>query len=295
MLRSRYDMSGHWFKGNTHIHSTASDGSLSFAELGALYASGGYDFLFRTDHWVTSAVAADTERAPLLWLDGVELDGCDDTGANFHVVCLGSHTPLTREMGFLAALESARAQGCLCILAHPHWCGNSLADALRWEFDGVEVYNHVCRWLNGKSNGTVHWEAMLLARPGTLAFAVDDAHLRPEHFGWNGGWVVVNAPACTREALLPALRAGNFYASCGPAFHDITLNGAQVTVRTSPVKYIRLVGDRWCGIPQGATGDSLLTEATITLPDAWPYAYLELEDAAGNRAWSNTLRVEHLS
>lgn len=291
MRRSRYETSGHWYKGNTHIHSTASDGGMTAAEIAALYAGAGYDFLFRTDHWVSSDVAGESSDAPLCWLDGIELDGRDDTGAYYHVVCLGVHTPLTREMGFMAALASARDQGGLRILAHPHWSGNTLEDAVRWDFDGVEVYNHVCRWLNGKSNGMVYWEAMLRRQPGTLAFAADDAHLRPEHPGWNGGWIVVNAPTCSRDALLDAIRAGNYYASCGPAFQAITMHGSQVTAHTSPVKYMRLVGSDMCGERVGTFGDALLTEATFTIPDDWPYAYLELEDAGGNRAWTNTLLI----
>ena len=72
--RFRYDFSAKRLKGNTHLHSTASDGGKTFAELAALYASAGYDFLFRTDHWVFSDVSKDSERYPLLWLDGIELD-----------------------------------------------------------------------------------------------------------------------------------------------------------------------------------------------------------------------------
>ncbi len=187
MRQFRYSTSDRWFKGNTHIHSSASDGGKTFAELADLYASAGYDFLFRTDHWVASDATADTTSFPLLWIDGIELDGCDRTGAYFHVVCLGKVQDICCDNGFEAALMSARAQGAMTILAHPHWTGNSLDDCLRWEFDGVEVYNHVCHWLNGKSGGMVHWDAALMRNPNTLALAADDAHLSPEHPGWNGG------------------------------------------------------------------------------------------------------------
>ncbi|MHB9022909.1 MAG: PHP domain-containing protein [Armatimonadota bacterium] len=293
MRRFRYDTSGQWFKGNTHIHSTASDGKLTFTEIAELYVSAGFDFLFRTDHWVASSVAQDRQDYPLLWLDGIELDGIDD-GAYYHVVCLGAVSPLAREMGLQAAMEAARAQGCLLILAHPHWCGNTLEETQRWPFHGVEVYNHVCHWLNGKSGGIIHWDAMLRQQAGTLAFASDDAHLHGQEPWWNGGWIMVNAPACTREALLAAIRAGNFYATCGPTFSSITEHGAQVSVRTSPVKHIRLVGPRYNGMPRSAAEGEFLTEMTFDLPAEWDYAYLEIEDAAGKRAWSNALMLPDL-
>jgi hypothetical protein len=285
----RYDTSGQWYKGNVHVHSTASDGGKTLAELAEMYASAGYDFLCRTDHWVASDAAADGQDYPLLWLDGIELDGLDDAGSSYHAVCLGRFEGITREMGFGAALAAARAQGGLLILAHPHWCGNSLQDALRHGFDGVEIYTHVCRWLNGKGDGGVYWTAMLDRSPDTLAFAVDDAHLKPEHPGWNGGWIAVNAPARTRGDIDAAIRAGNFYSTCAPEFHSIELDGDTVKITTSPVAFVRLVGPDWLGQRIGSFDGELIAEAAFEIPPDWPWAYLELEDAHGRRAWTNPL------
>lgn len=287
--RFRYTMEGHWYKGNTHLHSTVSDGGRTFSELGYMYASAGYSFLFRTDHWVSSAAAMDDENFPLLWLDGVELDGHDNSGNYYHVVCLGTFTGITREMGFGAALEAARDQGGLLILAHPQWTGNTFDDALRWNFDGVEVYNHVCHWLNGKGDGRAYWNTLLAQRPQTLGLACDDAHICSEHPGWNGGWIVVNAPELSRAAITAAIRAGNFYSSTGPDFHAITCDANAATVETSPVQFARLVGPAYRGARLGGFAGRLFTEATFEIPPDWAYAYLEIEDAQGRRAWTNHL------
>jgi hypothetical protein len=170
MRQFRYPSSASWLKGNTHIHSTASDGGLDFPALAALYADAGYDFLFRTDHWVLSDTAGDTGAYPLLWLDGVELHGTDQTGAMYHVAVLGRVIGLRQEEGLLPAMAAARKQGALLILAHPHWCANTLDDARRHHFDGVEVYNHVCRWLNGKGDGGVYWTTLLERNNGVLGW-----------------------------------------------------------------------------------------------------------------------------
>ncbi len=289
MKKFRYDISGQWFKGNAHIHSVASDGGQTFEALAERYAAAGYAFLFRTDHWVTSDVAADQTTAPLLWLDGVELDGRDQTGAWYHVVCLGKVSGVTREQGFLAGLDAARAQDAVMIVAHPHWCGNTLDDCLRRPFHGVEIYNHVCRWLNGKSNGLVHWDAMLRKNPGTLAFAVDDAHLRPEHPGWNGGWIVVNAAACTDRNIMAAIRAGNFYSSCGPEIHSLCWDGQALHCTTSPIQFARLVGPASSGVRCGSFDGETFNDMTLAVPADWDYAYLEIEDQAGRCAWTNNL------
>lgn len=285
----RYETTGHWLKGNTHIHSTASDGGKTFDELAVMYAGAGYEFLYRTDHWVASDVARDGTAYPLLWLDGIELDGFDDCGSEYHVACLGTFTDLTPEMGFCRALEAICSQDGLMIMAHPHWMGNSIVDAVRWGFHGVEAYNHVCRFLNGKGDGSVYWHALLARGSNVLGFAVDDAHLRPDHPTWNGGWIVVNVAERTRGAIDSAVRGGNFYSSCGPSFTSIDCDDSRVVARCSPVRYARLVGPAYAGKRMGTPCGPLLTDLHFEIPNDWSYAILEIEDNTGRRAWTNSL------
>lgn len=289
MLRFRYDTSGKWFKGNTHLHTKASDGGKTSSEAAELYATANYDFLCRADHWVASDVAKEGEAAPVLWIDGIELNGPDHSGAQYHIVCLGRFEGLSAGDGLIGTLEKVRAQGGLTILAHPHWMHNSIDDALRHGFEGVEVYNHVCHWLNGKGDGVFHWDAMLTESVNTLGFAVDDAHLRDEHPGWNGGWIVVNAPACDTEMILAAVRAGNFYSSRGPEFHRIELFGNQLTLHTSPVRFVRLIGPGWMGQRLGSFDGDMRTETVFDLPKDWQYYRVEIEDECGKVAWTNSL------
>lgn len=290
-VQTRYMTDGNWYKGNTHIHSVASDGGWTFAQLSTAYAAAGYDFLFRTDHWVASDAASDLDGAPLLWLNGIELDGNDDHGSYYHVVCLGTFTGITREMGLTAALKAVRKQGGITILAHPYWTDNSFEEALRWDFDAVEVYNHVCQWLNGKGYAGPYWQAMLGPRPGTLAIAADDAHTKPQHPGWNGGWVMVQAPDLTAGAIMASLRAGSYYSTTGPTFSHIHHEGSYVSIEVSPVQFIRLVGPGPRGQRLGSFDATQLTEATFEIPDDWPYAYIEIEDHRGRQAWTNPLQL----
>ena len=287
----RYNTTGHWFKGNTHIHSVASDGGMSIPDIAELYATAQFDFIFCTDHWVSSDVNTTCKNASLLLLDGIELDGHDNTGGYFHVVCLGKTRGITEEDGLESAMQKAREQGAILVLAHPHWCGNSLEDADRWGFDGVEVYNHVCHWLNGKGDGAVYWDAMLEKNPDTLGFSVDDAHLKPEHPGWNGGWILVNAPELSTEAILAAIKHGNFYSSCGPELKSMTYDKTSLHIECTPVRFIRLVGPAHNGWRVGSFDGQLLTHASVEIPADWDHAYIEIEDKEGKRAWSNTLFV----
>lgn len=288
----RYDTTGRWFKGNTHIHSTNSDGGMNPADIAELYAGAGYNFLFATDHMVASAYGDGGGPGPLLWVDGIEVHGEDETGTFYHVVCLGPVTGVNAETPLPEALATAREQGALTILAHPMWCGNSDDDARRHDFNGVEIYNHVCHWLNGKSGGLAHWHAMLATAADTLGFAVDDAHLRSEHPGWNGAWICVNAPECSGTAILTAIRQGNFYSSQGPEFRSIERDGDTVRVTTSPIQFARLVGPMYYGDRRGGFPPAEpLAGAEFEIPADWAWMYLEIEDAAGHRAWTNPLFV----
>jgi hypothetical protein len=286
----RYQADTCWFKGNAHIHSTASDGGKTVDELAQMYAAQGYHFIFLTDHWVASHV--DGAAAPLLLLDGIELNGDDEAGVPYHVVALGSFQGITRELGFAAAMRAVREQEGLLILAHPQWMGNSFDDALRHRFDGVEIYNHVCHWLNGKGSGHAYWNAMLARAPITLGLAVDDAHIVPAHPGWNGAWIVVQAPVCEPKPIVAAIRAGRFYSSCGPTFEAIEHEGREVHVRTSPVQFIRLAGPAHRGKRVGSFDGATTETATFEVPEDWIYAYLEIEDTRGRRAWTNALFVD---
>lgn len=295
MFRYR-DLGATWFKGNTHIHTSASDGGKTSTEIAHLYHAAGYDFLFQTDHWVGSESGNEESDYPLLWLDGVEIDGHDRNGTYYHIVCLGLPGEVANALAqqrddFRAAVETAQGYGALIILAHPYWTGHSSGDVLQWQFDGVEVYNHLCQWLNGKGYAGPYWSWSLEHCPNTFALAVDDAHLTPNHPPWNGGWIMVNAPLCTREHILDAIRRGLFYSTQGPEFYSIEQDNTAIIVRTSPVRYLRLVGPASYGARLWRPEDETFCEGYIEIPPQWPYVYLEIEDEQGRRAWTNTLFV----
>ena len=103
---------------------------------------------------------------------------------------------------------------------------------------------------------------------------------------------MAQAPACEREPIVDAIRAGRFYSSCGPAFHAIEGDGREVHVRTSPVQFIRLVGPAHLGKRVGSFDGATVEATTFEVPGDWSYAYLEIEDAQGHRAWTNALFID---
>ncbi|MFO7959175.1 MAG: hypothetical protein R6X33_18980 [Candidatus Brocadiia bacterium] len=282
-------MEGPWFKGNLHLHSTRSDGGKDYRTVARLYAERGYDFIFITDHHIAADIES-LHSLPLLALNGAEVSGRDRNGASYHVLALGCDAPLPETDSFDDLLLELKDRDALLALAHPHWMGNSVGDALRHPFDGVEMYNHICRYLNGKGYSGFHWDRMLERDPLSLGLAVDDAHLNGNE-PWDGGWVMVCASELTKTAVIEAIRAGRFYSSLGPTFDSIRVDESGIHLRTSPVVAVRLVDNTSWGARVYPGYGQTVTEAEFSLPAGRPFVRVEIEDERGRKAWTNALLV----
>ena len=283
--KNPFRMAGPWFKGNLHLHTSRSDGELRPETVAQKYAAAGYDFIAITDHWQT--FRSNGDRQPLLILNGVELDGRDAAGRYFHVLVVGPEHPIPQDTPLVDAIAAARQQKALVIWAHPHWTGNTVAEARGHGFDGLEIYNHGCQCEIGKGYATAQWDEMLETRSEVIGIATDDAHFTADSMFWKGGWVMVDAPRCERTAILEALRQGRLYASQGPSIHSLEVERDQVQIRTSPIRFARLVGPRCKG--EWIHHAREFTEAAFRLPAGWDFVRLEIENAEGRRAWTNAL------
>jgi hypothetical protein len=185
-------------------------------------------------------------------------------------------------------------------LAHTYWSGLRTD---QWEdcpgLLGIEVWNAGCELEIGRGDASLHWDEALERGRTLFALATDDSH----HPGFDSGfaWTMVRAAEKSREAVLDALRRGAFYGSTGPEVHDVERDDAAVTVRCSPAASVTLVSSRYrgaranagrLGYPHNSTilerdAAGLITAVRLERPRDTPYARIEVEDAAGNRAWTN--------
>ena len=287
--RFRYDCSGRWLKGSVHVHTTRSSGRLSPEEAIVFYADAGYDFICITDKIVAFTGDSNTRR-PILVLNGIELEGEDNQGSYYHIVCVDGVAGVTGDMGFMSSIERVREQGGILIWAHPHFSFNTVAEGIRHDFHGVEVFNSITQVAFGQGSGVFHWDASLVHQPDMLGFATDDAHFFKEVPAEKGGWIMVNAAEFSREAILTSIRRGNFYSSSGPVFKSISIEQRnRVVAETSPIVHARLIGPRGMNKYRAAPRGESMTETHFRLPDDWAFARLEVEDVLGKTAWSNPL------
>lgn len=296
---------GRFFRGNLHTHSNRSDGALPPEEVCRRYKAHGYDFIALTDHFVGRYAYPITDTAP--WRDnrfttilGAEIhSGAMENGELWHILAVGLPADFAppRAPDFDARTDQetgpqlarrAHNAGAYVAIAHPHWSGLTLEDALSIEAaHAVEAYNHGCAIDSDRGEGFLTLDLLLSRGKRLHLCTTDDAHFgQPDHFG---GWVMVKAEENRPDSLLEALKAGDYYSSQGPDFHDIACDGDRIEVAMSAVSRVIVQGQ---GSASRVVIGETMTRAEIALSGrlaASPWLRVTLADAAGKRAWSNPI------
>ena len=304
MPTSFFRAPGKFFRGNLHTHSDMSDGKLTPQEVCRRYQAEGYDFIALTDHFVglfdypiTDTSAFRNDR--FTTIIGAELhSGAMENGSLWHILAIGLPFDFTppdapnfrsvkgSESGASIA-QRARDAGAFVSIAHPHWSGMNEADARSiTAAHAVEIYNHGCVVDNDRGEGFFTLEQLLNGGRRLNLIATDDAHFNtPDHFG---GWVMVKAMENTPEALLAALKAGEFYSSTGPEINDIRLGQGSIEVDSSAAATVIVQGQ---GTSMATLHGNSMTTAQLSLErlEGSPWLRVTVVDRAGKRAWSNPI------
>jgi len=277
-----------WWKGNLHLHTTVSDGQRTPEEACRLYREAGYDFIARTDHWLYGEETVSPEG--LLVLSGCEYNiGGNVVEGIYHIVSVGTTRDpgLTKGQPYTATelVEAIHKADGLAVLAHPAWSLNTPEQMLSVKgVDCTEIFNSVsdlprnCRPYSGLLTD------MLAAQEVYLPLiATDDTHFY-EQADLCRSFICVKAPTCTRDDLMAALRAGDFYASQGPQL-DVRLQNGVLTVDCSPVEEI-VYHTGWVWSPHRSQMGEGLTHGEYTVSGADRFVRVEVRDAQGRYAWS---------
>jgi len=288
---------GRWYRGNCHTHSTLSDCDETPERVVAAYEKAGYDFLVMTDHFRVHPDIRALLNGKILVINGIELHPPTEKRAPagpHHIVGIGvdATPPMERveKRTVSDAIRWVKRRGGIAIYAHPYWSGHDVEHMKegRSAF-GVEVYNHACEAMRGLGDSSIHLDQALTAGLPWRVFAVDDTHrMARDAFG---GWIMVKAQRLTEEAILAAIRRGQFYASAGPVLRSVSLRRGILSVVCSPVVKIA-----WhCEGPFGTVLHAVrrpLTRARVPVSDGMKrsrYLRLEVTDAQGRKAWTNPI------
>jgi len=204
------------FKGDLHIHTLASDGVLSVAELAQHAVRHGLDFLAITDH-NQMASAESLPRLPGLTL----IPGMEWTHYRGHANFLGVDRPFDEPFfanepaEVQARFNMARSRGAFITICHPfdELCPFQF-DMNSLPFDGLEVWSGPMRESNLRAVGA--WHAMLMAGAKVSICGGSDYH-RDHLFIIPGGpTTCVHAVSPSAADILAGLRLGHAYLTFAP-------------------------------------------------------------------------------
>lgn len=300
---------GRWFRGNTHAHTTESDGDSPPEVVARWYRDHDYDFLVLSDHNVFTdprTLSALVDSTFLL-IPGEELTtafgdaAVHVNGLNIpHLVEPRTDTTL---LGTVQAnVDAVREVHGVPHINHPNF---------RWSY-GYEVLRHVrndrlLEIFNGHPH--VHndggggqpgmeeiWDMLLTDGVRMYGIAVDDAH----HFLEFGndqanpgrGWVAVKAPALEAGPILEAMEAGRFYASTGVELESVLVTASRLEIRVRPRGDFRYTtqfigsGGRVMTEMHGTDVFLDLSEhPSVAREGETPYIRARVVDSGGSVAW----------
>jgi hypothetical protein len=299
-MQTPFNKPGKFWRGNLHTHSTRSDGRRSPEEVCKMYREAGYDFLALTDHFVASCGWPITDTRlfrteTFTTLIGAEIHTAQhgmELGNTWHLVAVGLPFEFAQapeeETGPELAKRALEA-GAFVVAAHPQWFAMTERDLLSLDdIHGLEIYNASASDDNDCAESAYMLDLVLARGKRLFACATDDAHFIPNSRERLAGWVMVKSETLEPDALLAALKAGDFYSSTGPEIVDMSLEpGKHLAVRCSPADRVFVMG-----IPTEykSVGEQGMTEAEFDLT-GWrsPYLRVLVRDAFGRKAWSNPI------
>ena len=305
-----------WFKGNTHTHTLNSDGDSTPDEVVRSYRELRYSFLVLTDHNFVTPVdglnglfAADDR---FLVLRGEEVT--DRSGDKPVHLCLLGGSGVVRPQGGTTPAEALqrdidamRAAGAVVQINHPNFGWALSAGDLQAARGAhlIEIFNGHPQVNNvgggGEPGAEALWDAMLAAGATVFGVASDDTHelKRPwskQAAGPGRGWVMVRAARLTADAILEALRRGDFYASTGVELTDVQADARGLTVairQQGSTKYtVQFIG-KGGRVLEGAVASPARYD--FRGPADEGYVRAKIVDSNGLIAWTQPVAVRATS
>lgn len=308
---------GNLYKVNLHVHSTLSDGRFTPQELKEFYMTQGYHAVAFTDHR-KCIPHNDLTDENFLALTGMELDFSlnDKYGNLFKAVHLNaiSYDPEKeivakdgeqaselikqgRPMEFPLINQTVaelKKEGFYVILNHPVWSNMSSDDVAQVQgFDAMEVFNSIAVMFNNYSDDSAVYQYFLRAGGKAAPIAADDCHRNfPDgtpSTEYAQAFVMVKAKELTYRAIMDAIKAGNFYASTGPMFENLWLEGDILHIECSPVSGVYVHSGSLVKKSTVSEKTDCITRMEVDISEirtCSSHIWVQLRDTKGGKAWA---------
>lgn len=300
-----------WYRGNTHTHTTNSDGDSSPLAVASWYKNDGYNFLFITDH--NKLTDVDTLNAQLgvpgqfMVMRGEEVTDSFN-GKPVHLNGLNNASNVAPQHGtaVLSTMENdltaIRQAGGLAYIDHPNFGWAISADDLERVTSSMlfEIYN--AHPLSATAGDATHpsveamWDTVLSSGKLLYGIAADDEHTLNNEAGAFPGraWIMVRAASLDPAAITAAIARGDFYASTG-----VTLEDYQVSATSMSVAVDTSAGASWTIDFIGRNGQLLQRNTTANALYNFTgqelYVRARITNDLGQSAWTQPIFTEHLN
>jgi len=293
-----------WFKGNTHTHTSESDGDSSPEDVTRWYSERGYNFLVLSDHNVHTSIEALSAKYAVagrfMLMRGEEVTSSFE-GKAIHVNGLDTRTPIGRQTGtsildiLQKSVDAIRKQSGVPHINHPNFTWALTPEQLQQVRNTrlFEIYNGHPMVNNlgggGVSGVEAAWDTILSNGVLLYGIAVDDAH----HFKqpWNRelslpgrAWIVVRAMRLEARAILESMERGDFYASTGVVLDDVQVTRSSLTVAVSKATFAKY-RIQFIGKHGALLQESLESPATYTFKGKEGYVRAKVIESNGLVAW----------
>lgn len=286
-----------YYKANLHTHSTISDGQLSPQEVKQTYKDLGYQILALTDHNII-VDHSDMNEADFLMLTAVEINHNNENyrprfdGQVYHLNLIAKRpdnlwSPSKAPHKYPGGLEyekymhceqmdmsygpeavnamiaKANEMGFLVMYNHPTWSGQSYPDYAPLKgLWAMELRNSECCMLGNNENNPRVFKDLLNLGNRIYPVGTDDMH-KPRAAGLS--WIMVGAPQLRYDSVIEALEKGDFYMSCGPQIHSLSIDGNILKITCSDAQNITLESHGRFARRAAAEGDNWLRQAEFDL------------------------------
>lgn len=241
-----------WFKGNTHTHTTMSDGDSPPEIVARWYKEHGYNFLVLSDHNVFTDPQTLTHLvdSTFLLIPGEELSArFDDKPVHVNGLDIpGVVAPQfdTTLVGTVQKnVDAVRAAGGVPHVNHPNfgWAFHHQTLIQVRNNRLLEIFNGHPLVHNfgggGWPSAEAIWDHLLTTGQRIYGIAVDDAHhfqgeFAPHRSNPGRGWVAVRARRLDPREIVERLEAGFFYASTGVELQDIVVQPRSLAIHIRP-------------------------------------------------------------
>jgi hypothetical protein len=319
-----------WFRGNTHTHTSNSDGDSPPDTVVRWYRDAGYAFLFVTDHERITDPAPLNARlgvpARFLLIAGEEVTQLvadsthPDRRRQAHVNALGLTRVVTRlgERGIAQGISLAdayarniaeiRAAGGIAQVNHPNFRWSVRLEDLTALPDStlLEIWNAHTGVNNAGGvdpagrvapSAEALWDSLLTRGNVVFAVADDDSHSfrasDADSYALTRpgrAWIMVRADTVTEPAILGAIRRGDFYASTGVTLSELAVTDSAITIAVLPVYDSRYTTE-FIGSGGRVLATSHARRASYTIRGDEGYVRARVSDSNGWKAWTQATRV----